>query len=392
MKILDEARDLLPQISKDRRYLHQHPELAFNEFDTARFVANRLETLGFSVTNGIGKTGVIGLSQAEADKPVIMLRFDMDALPILEDNEVAYKSLEEGHMHACGHDAHIASGLAIADLIMRYRSEFPATIKLVFQPAEEIGAGAMAMIEDSVLENPRPDYVLGMHVWNEKPIGWLGLTAGPVMAGCDELSIKIEGKGGHGGVPNLVKDPILAAANVIMSLQSIVSRNLSPFDSAVLSIGSIHAGSVSNIIPPIVEMLATLRTYSPEGREIMLRRAKEIVEQVSAGMGCKGTLENRGTIPPTINDPEVTKVALEASRAMGLDLTVDENYRTAGSEDMSYFLERIPGIFIFIGSANGGEGKDFPHHHPRFDIDERCLPIGIALMLETTRRLIGNGI
>jgi len=391
LKILDKARDLLPQISKDRRYLHQHPELAFNEFETAKYVASRLEALGFSVTTGIGQTGVIGLSQAEAGKPVIMLRFDMDALPVIEANEVAYKSLTDGRMHACGHDAHTASGLAIADLIMRHRGEFPATIKLVFQPAEEIGAGAAAMIKDGVLENPKPDYVLGMHVWNEKPLGWLGLTAGPVMAGCDELCIRIDGKGGHGGVPNLVKDPIVAAANVIMSLQSIVSRNLSPFDSAVLSVGSIHAGTVSNIIPPTVEMLGTLRSYSTESRDIMLQRAKEIVENVSAGMGCKGTLQNRGTMPPTLNNPEVTKVAVAASRALGLDLTVDENYRTAGSEDMSYYLNKIPGMFMFIGSANDEEGKNFPHHHPRFDIDERCLPIGIALVLETAQRLIEKG-
>ena len=391
MKILDEACDLLPQISKDRRFLHQHPELAFNEFETAKFVASRLEALGYEVSTGVGQTGVVGLSYVGADKPVIMLRFDMDALPLVEANEVDYKSLTEGHMHACGHDAHVASGLAVADLIVHHRSEFPATIKLVFQPAEEIGAGAAAMLTDGVLENPKPDYVLGMHVWNEKPLGWVGLTAGPVMAGCDELTIRIEGKGGHGGVPNLVKDPIVAAATVIMSLQSIVSRNLSPFESAVLSIGSIHAGTVSNIIPPSVEMLGTLRTYSNEGRNLVLQRAKGIVENVSAGMGCIGTLENRGTMPPLVNNAEVTKVALEASKTLGLDLTVDENYRTGGSEDMSYYLNEIPGMFIFLGSANAEESKNFPHHHPRFDIDERCLPIGIALMLETAQRLIGKG-
>jgi amidohydrolase len=247
------------------------------------------------------------------------------------------------------------------------------------------------MIKNGVLENPKPDYVLGMHVWNEKPLGWLGLTAGPIMAGCNELSIRIEGKGGHGGVPNLVKDPIVAAASVIMSLQSIVSRNLSPFDSAVLSIGSIHAGTVSNIIPPAVEMLGTLRTYSIECREFILQRAKEIVENISVGMGCKGILEDRGAIPPTINNPAVTKVALEASKVLGPDFSIDESFRTGGTEDMSYYLNEIPGMFMFIGSANAKEGKDFPHHHPRFDIDERCLPIGIALMLETAQRLIYKG-
>jgi amidohydrolase len=389
--LFEEASELLPQISIDRRYLHQHPELAFNEFETAKYVAIRLEKLGYAVTKGVGQTGVVGLSLAEAGLPVIMLRFDMDALPVIEANEVDYKSQIEGRMHACGHDGHTASGLAIAELIVRHRAEFPATIKLVFQPAEEIGAGAVAMIKNGVLENPKPDYVLGMHVWNEKPLGWLGLTAGPIMAGCNELSIRIEGKGGHGGVPNLVKDPIVAAASVIMSLQSIVSRNLSPFDSAVLSIGSIHAGTVSNIIPPAVEMLGTLRTYSIECREFILQRAKEIVENISVGMGCKGILEDRGAIPPTINNPAVTKVALEASKVLGPDFSIDESFRTGGTEDMSYYLNEIPGMFMFIGSANAKEGKDFPHHHPRFDIDERCLPIGIALMLETAQRLIYKG-
>ncbi len=388
---LEEARALLPQIIEDRRFLHQHPELAFNEFETAEFVSKRLGALGYAVKSGVGQTGVIGLSELDAAKPVIMLRFDMDALPIVETNEVAYKSQTEGKMHACGHDAHMACGLALAELIMRHREDFPATVKLVFQPAEEIGSGAAAMIEGGVLENPRPDFVLGMHVWNEKPVGWLGISAGPVMAGCDELSITIEGKGGHGGVPNLVKDPIVAAANVIISLQSIVSRNLSPFESAVLSIGSIHAGTVSNIIPPKVEMLGTLRTFSSASRELVLQRAKEIVENVSAGMGCNGTIENRGTMPPTINNPQVVKVALEASKMLGLDLVIDQNYRTSGSEDMSYYLNEIPGMFIFVGSANAEEGKNFPHHHPRFDIDERCLPIGIALLLETAQGLIRKG-
>jgi len=391
LKIYDQARELLPRIVDDRRHFHQHPELAFQEFETAKLVSKRLEALGYAVRNGVGQTGVVGLTQGEPGQPVIMLRFDMDALPLTEANEVEYKSQTDGKMHACGHDSHTASGLAVAELIMRNRVEFPATIKLVFQPAEEIGSGAPAMIADGVLENPRPDYVLGMHVWNEKPVGWVGLTAGPVMAGCDELFIKIEGKGGHGGVPNSVKDPIVAAANVIMSLQTIVSRNLSPFESAVLSIGSIHAGTVSNIIPPAVDMVGTLRSYSSEGRDLVLQRAKEIIENVAAGMGCVGTLENRGAMPPTINDPEVTKQALEASYALGIDLVIDENFHTAGSEDMSYYLNEIPGMFMFVGSANAEAGKSYPHHHPRFDIDENCLPIGISLILETVQGLIKTG-
>jgi len=391
LKIYDQARELLPRIVDDRRHFHQHPELAFQEFETAKLVSKRLEALGYAVRNGVGQTGVVGLTQGEPGQPVIMLRFDMDALPLTEANEVEYKSQTDGKMHACGHDSHTASGLAVAELIMRNRVEFPATIKLVFQPAEEIGSGAPAMIADGVLENPRPDYVLGMHVWNEKPVGWVGLTAGPVMAGCDELFIKIEGKGGHGGVPNSVKDPIVAAANVIMSLQTIVSRNLSPFESAVLSIGSIHAGTVSNIIPPAVDMVGTLRSYSSEGRDLVLQRAKEIIENVAAGMGCVGTLENRGAMPPTINNPEVTKLAVEASYALGIDLVIDENFHTAGSEDMSYYLNEIPGMFMFVGSANAEAGKSYPHHHPRFDIDENCLPIGISLILETVQGLIKTG-
>ncbi|MEA4812110.1 MAG: M20 family metallopeptidase [Anaerolineaceae bacterium] len=383
MNLFAEASELLPQISRDRRHFHQNPELGFEEFETARFVAKRLESLGYEVKTGVGKTGVVAFSKGLTDGPVIMLRFDMDALPMSEANETDYKSQCDGKMHACGHDAHTASGLAAAELIMRHRDAFRASFKLVFQPAEELGMGAPAMIKDGVLENPRPDFALGMHVWNDVEVGWLGLTVGPVMAGCDELVIQIEGKGGHGGMPHLAKDPIVAAANVIMSLQSIVSRNLDPFENAVLSIGSIHAGSASNIIPSSVEMKGTLRSYTSEARALILERAKKVIETVSDALGCKGLLRVEGSMAPTVNNPEVIALALQASQKLGVELKIDQAFHTAGSEDMSAYLQEIPGAFIFIGSANANEGKNFPHHHPRFDIDENCLPIGIALMLET---------
>ena len=370
-----------------RRQLHQFPELSFQEHQTSAFIAGRLSEFGYEVSTGVGETGVVGLMRGNLEKPCIMLRFDMDALPVAEANELEFCSRYQGKMHACGHDAHMAIGLGVARLLAENRGQLNSTIKLVFQPAEEIGQGALAMIQAGVLENPKPDYAVGLHVWNEKPYGWVGVTAGPVMAGSDMFSLKILGKGGHGAAPHQTADPILAASQLVIGLQSIVSRNINPLDHAVISIGSIHAGTASNIIPSEVELSGTIRYFQPEIQALIHRRIREVSAGIASAFGCEVEVAIVESTRPVVNNPEVTNLAEQSLSNLGQALDIDADYRTLISEDMAFFLEKIPGVFLFVGS--GGQNSDlrFPHHHPRFDIQEDCMTLAIASVCELVSRL-----
>jgi amidohydrolase len=263
VNIVDEANELFDYTQDLRRDFHRHPELGFKEIRTANIVNKELSNMGLEVKTGVGQTGVVALIEGKNPGPVVLIRFDMDALPIKEETNADYASTNPGVMHACGHDGHVAIGLTVARLLNKHRSEFSGTVKLVFQPAEEGLGGAEWMIRDGVLQSPQPDFALALHVWNEKPVGWIGIVPGPVMAAADTFSIKILGKGGHGAVPNLCNDPILAAAQVVNLLQGIVSRNVSPLKSAVVTVASIHGGEAFNVIPPDVELKGTLRTFEP---------------------------------------------------------------------------------------------------------------------------------
>jgi amidohydrolase len=363
-----------------RRDLHQHPELGFQEFRTAGVVARELEQLGLEIQTGVAETGVVALIEGAKPGPVVLLRADMDALSVTEENTVPYASDTAGIMHACGHDGHTAILLTAARMLHQVRDEFGGTIKLVFQPAEEGLGGARRMIAEGVLERPKPDYALGLHLWNEQPIGWAALTPGPLMAGGEIFSVKITGRGGHGGLPHQTIDPVVAAANVITALQTITSRNVSPLDGAVISVTVVRGGEAFNVIPQMVELRGTVRTFDKDVRSIVLARFEEVVSQVSSALGCQSEVNFEQIAAPVVNDAGVAHKISGVARRVLPDMHLDNTHRVMVSEDMGYILDSIPGCFLLIGSANREKGLSFSHHHPRFDFDEQVLPQAAALL------------
>ncbi|HEY74965.1 MAG TPA: amidohydrolase [Thermoflexia bacterium] len=377
-----EAERLRERLIGWRRDFHRHPELAFEERRTAEIVADHLRRLGYQVQTGVAKTGVVGLLEGARPGPVVMVRFDMDALLVTEETGAEYASEVPGRMHACGHDGHVAMGMGLAELMAARRDEMAGTLKLVFQPAEEGGNGAEVMVKEGVLKDPRPDVFLATHVWNERPVGTADVTAGPVMAAAEKFTCVVKGRGGHGALPHLAVDPIVASAQVIAALQTVVSRNVSPLDTAVVSVGSIHGGDAFNVIPPQVEMTGTIRTYEPSTRETVLRRVREVVEGVSAACGAEAELEIQPLTPAVINDADIAEVVRKAAEAVLGPERVTSGERTMGSEDAAFFMEEVPGCYFFLGSANADKGLDAPHHNPRFDFDEEALVLGVAILAQ----------
>ena len=377
-----EARRLRDQLVGWRRDFHRHPELGFEEVRTAGIVARELAGLGYRVQTGVAKTGVVGLLEGSGPGPVVMLRFDMDALPIQEANEVEYASTLPGKMHACGHDGHVAIGLGAARLLACYRGRWGGMVKLAFQPAEEGRGGGELMVRDGVLCNPPVDAVFALHLWNDLPVGQAAITAGPVMAASDRWELTIRGKGGHGARPHQAVDPTIIGAHVIIALQTIVSRSLDPLEPAVVSVGTIRAGQAFNIIPPQVELTGSLRTFAPEARETALRRFEEIVGGVCRAMGGEADLRIVPTCPAVINDGVATEVMRAAAAAVLGPDNVRSGERTMGSEDAAFYLKEVPGCYMFLGAANPDRALDHPIHHPHFDFDEDALPLGAAIMAE----------
>jgi amidohydrolase len=366
-----------------RRDLHMHPEPAFEEVRTAGIVAKELRDLGLEIKTGVGGTGVMATLRGRQPGPLVLLRADMDALPITEETGASYASQNPGFMHACGHDGHTAIMLTVARMLHAVRSELGGSIRFVFQPAEERAHGAMAMIEQGVMDDPEVDAVLCLHLWNEKPVGWLGIAPGPIMAASDEFTIRLTGPGGHGAMPDGCADPVLAGAQIVTALQSIVARDVSPLRSAVVSVTTVHGGETFNVIPSQVELSGTIRAFEPEVRDTVMRRFREIVEGVGAAMGVAVEIEFGAGTPAVINDAGVTAVIQDAARRILPDHQVDAGAPfTLGSEDFSFFLERAPGCFFFVGSANAKKGLDAHHHHRQFDFDEVVLPRAAALMAE----------
>ncbi len=375
-----EVLALRPEIVERRRDLHRHPELAFEETRTAGIVAAALQELGLEVQTGVGKTGVVALLEGAHDGPTVLVRADMDALPIEEENAVDYVSTTPGKMHACGHDGHTSIGLAVAKMLNARKDEMRGRVKFVFQPAEEIGQGAPAMIADGVLQNPRPDASIGLHLWNTLPVGTVAVTAGPTMSAADDWQCVVSGQGGHGASPHETRDPVVAAAQIVIALQTVTSRNIDPLDTAVVTIGVIHGGSAYNCIPTSVELRGTLRSYRKETQELIHRRVREICEGVAAALGCHAEVTITPITLAVDNDPDLSeRIAAIAAEVVGAE-NVRRDVRTMGSEDMAYLMDDIPGCYFFIGSANAGKGMDYPHHNPRFDIDEDALVIGAELL------------
>lgn len=376
----NEALDLFEYTRFLRRDFHRYPELAFQEVRTAGVVARELTALGLEVHSGIAKTGVVALVEGAHPGPVILLRFDIDALPILEETGAEYASQIPGVMHACGHDGHTAIGLTVARLLQSHRQELVGTVKLAFQPAEEGFGGAELMIEEGVLENPKPELTLALHLWNLAPLGWLGIATGPTMAAADVLTIRIFGKGGHGAMPHQAVDPVLASAHVLTALQSVVSRNVPPLQTAVVSVTMLRAGEAFNVIPPVVEMQGTIRTFDPAVRELVVERVHQVVEGTSAGLGCRAEVEVKSITPAVINEPKIAMQVAKVAAQLLPESQIDAHFQTMGSEDMAFMMQKVPGCYFFIGSANDAKGLNASHHHPKFDVDEDALPKAVSLM------------
>jgi amidohydrolase len=388
---VSEAQSLFEYSQSLRRDFHAHPELGFQEIRTAGIVARELNTLGLEIQTGIAGTGVVALLKGAKSGPVILVRADMDALPIVEETAAVYASQNPGVMHACGHDGHTAILLTVARMLHAHRHEFAGTVKFMFQPAEEGLGGAEKMIEGSVLENPEVDVALGLHVWNERPVGWFGIANGPAMAGAEIFKIKVVGKGGHGATPHLALDPVLAAAQIVTALQGIVARNVAPLQTAVISVCTIHGGETFNVIPPAVELTGTIRTFEPEVRARVLKRFEETVRGVAGAMDCQAELDLQCLSPATINQREIAGIVQTAARRLFPTAEIDPaNFITMGSEDFSFVLDRVPGCFFFIGSANQEEGLVAGHHHPKFDFDETVLPQAAALMSAAAMDLLSG--
>jgi amidohydrolase len=382
-----EAQAMFDYTRALRRDFHRHPELGFQEVRTAGIVAAELSALGLEVSTGIAETGVVALLEGVRSGPVVLLRFDMDALPICEETGAEYASQSPSCMHACGHDGHLAIGLTAARLLLAHRSELAGAVKLVFQPAEEGLGGAARMLAEGVLENPRPDFALGIHLWNEKPLGWLSATQGPVLAAAETFSVRLVGRGGHGANPHLAVDPLLAAAHTVVSLQSIVSRNVPPLHTAVVTVGALHGGQAFNVIPSQVEMGGTIRTFEESVQSMVNERLEQIVHGTAQAFGCHADIEINKITPAVVNDAWVTGQVQFLASALLPESHLDSHYRSMVSEDMAFILHKVPGCYIFVGSANPGRGLDAPHHHPRFDFDEQALPRAVALISAAALRL-----
>ena len=381
-----EARSLFPYTQSLRRDFHVHPELGFREIRTSGIVAKELEALGLEVTKGVGKTGVVGLLEGTKPGPTLLLRFDMDALPIHEETGAEYASQNAGVMHACGHDGHTAIGLTVAKILNQHKNELAGTVKFCFQPSEEgnngeeVG-GAEMMMRDGVLDGPRVDMTLSLHLWNEKPLGWVNVAKGPVMAGAEEFKIKVVGKGGHGAIPDLAVDPVVCAAQIVSASQSIVSRNVGPLETAVISFTVINGGTAFNVIPKEVTMQGTIRTFNPQVRTKVLQRFDEVVKGVASAMGCQVEMNVKQLTPALINAEMVTARVQETARNLLPSLNHDNSpYLTMGAEDMAYMQAKVDGCYFFIGSNNQEKQLDYGHHHPKFDFDEQALINGSALM------------
>ncbi|MGB3328056.1 MAG: amidohydrolase [Thermomicrobiales bacterium] len=387
--LLADVDEIMPGLVADRRWLHEHPELGMFEVETAKFVIERLQALGVEdIRTGISETGVTALVRGTGVGPgagkVVLLRADMDALPIEEENDVEYRSQVPGVMHACGHDGHTSMLLATTRLLMERRHEFAGTVKVLFQPSEESGPGGAAwMIDQGVLEDPHVDAVFGLHLAQSLPVGTVSAPDGPTMSGGQFFTCKVQGRGGHGAMPHLAADPIVAACAMITQLQTIVARNVNARDTAVLSVGTIHGGKAANVIPDSVEFAATFRVFSEEVRELMHDRIMAILEGTAEAMGVSVEVSMSSPLPAVINDPAMAAIVRRAAAQV-----VGEDKAIAGtpwmaSEDFSYFLIERPGSFFFVGSRNDERGLTWDHHHPKFNFDEDALGIGVATMTQT---------
>lgn len=386
MELLEKVKSLSQEYSAEvvdsRRHLHAHPELSYQEYNTARFVSEKLKSFGIEVTDGIATTGLIAeIRGRNPQKKSVALRADMDALPIQESNDVPYKSKVSGVMHACGHDVHTASLLGTAKILNTVRDQFEGTVRVLFQPGEEkTPGGASYMIRDGALKNPQPTGIIGQHVFPLLPVGKIGFREGMYMASCDEIYLRVLGKGGHAAAPDLTIDPIVIASHIIIALQQVISRNASPKQPTVLSFGNIIGKGATNIIPDEVNIAGTFRAMNEEWRATALEKIRKMAESIAEGMGGKCEVEISKGYPYLENNPALTRRIRAAAEAyVGQENVVDLDI-TLGAEDFSYYSQVIPASFYRLGTSNPAKGITSYVHTPTFNIDEDALKIGPGLM------------
>ncbi len=370
-----------------RRDLHEHVELSYEETRTQQVVLDRLNAIGLEDVRPINKTGVTAIVRGARPGSTICWRADMDGLPLDEETGLPFAS-QNGSMHACGHDGHVAIALGIAAALSKSRNSLSGSVRFAFQPAEERIGGAKNMIDEGVLEGV--DKVFGLHIGADAPIGEVRVVAGPIMAAATHFRIIIRGKGGHAAEPHSSIDPIVVTAHVIVSLQTVVSRSVHPSQTAVLTIGRIEGGKRGNIIPNEVMMSGTVRTYEPAVLELVLARMEELLAGITSAWGATYQFDN-STLPAVVNDPECAALVEGVAAALLGPERVAET-KAMGADDMAYFLEARPGCYFFLGGGNESKGITYPHHHPKFDFDEDCLGIGIELGLRIIEQATGSSL
>jgi amidohydrolase len=377
------------EVVETRRHLHRHPELSYQERRTAELCAARCEELGFQVRTGVGGTGVLADLDSGRPGPTVMVRADIDALPITErGGGRPCVSEVEGVMHACGHDGHAAIALGVASVLAGLAAGWSGRLRMCFQPAEEVAGGAVPMIADGAADGV--DRVLGLHLWAPLPAGRVAVTAGTLFGSADEFGLVIRGRGGHGGMPHTAVDPMVAAAQVVLALQAIVSRETSPFSPAVITLGRIAGGTAFNVIAEEVHLRGTVRAVEREERERLLRRCAEVARAVASAFRCEAEYERANGCPPVVSDAATAELVRHAAvEAVGEEM-VDQAHPITVGDDVACFLERAPGCYFLVGAGEASGRPGAPHHHHEFDIDERCLPVGVEVLGRAALTALGT--
>ncbi|WP_058301678.1 M20 family metallopeptidase [Gorillibacterium timonense] len=377
-----------PEMVKWRRHLHQNPELSYRESATSGFIADTLKSFGLDVATGIGGYGVTALIRGGRPGPTVALRADMDALPIQDGKACSYASRVPGVMHACGHDGHTAALLGTGKLLAEMSEQLSGNVLLIFQPAEEVApGGAQAMIRDGVLEGV--DEIYGVHLWTPLPSGIVATCSGPMMASVDDFDLEIRGKGGHGGMPHETVDSLVVGAHLVVNLQTVISRNLNPIKPGVVTVAALQSGNSYNVIPDKAYLKGTVRTFDPITRKLARERIEAIISGTCSMFGAEHTLNYKVGYPPVVNSPAETERLQNVLRGVLGTEAVREAEMNMPAEDFSYYLERVPGCFLFVGA--GGEGAEYPHHHPMFDLREEAIgQAALVLASAAISRLNGS--
>ena len=376
--IKKESQKLQDELIELRRVFHADPELGFEEHRTSQKIEQYLQELGLE-TKRVAKTGIVALVTGKRSSPVLMLRADIDALPIQEENSVTYASKNPGVMHACGHDAHMAMLLGAAKILVRNKSQINGTIKLVFQPDEE-NAGALPMIKEGVLDNPKVDAAVGIHIWTPLPSGTIGISSGGVMSGLDIFKIRVKGYGGHSGYPETAVDPVIAASDIVVTSQRIQTREISSMKPMTMVFGQVHGGTKANIIPDEVVLEGSIRTLYDDSDDPPIKRLESLAKSVAKTHGCECEVSWIRENIPLINDKKMS----DHMKAIAMEVVGESDvmpYRSMASEDFSEFAKRLPGVFLFLGTGSKEKETHYPHHNPRFNIDESVLPLGVELFV-----------